>query len=236
MVENNKKNELKMICLEEILRQKTIIFNECVMFDQHTTINGAGIDLRPITYIDLPVSSPRYLDAVGEYIYGLQKVVNYRSLCGIATQGLSYTYSTSIKYNIPAIYFRKEPQKYGTNSHLAGKLTRDQTPTLIIDNLIYSGKTLNLAVSKLKESDISIAGLFTVVKFETSFSELIVDNKLFYLLTVKEIYDYLIQNNYFPKNIEKYIKLFLKDQTLFHSKSEIYLQYLSELKKSKTSF
>ncbi|MCG2687835.1 hypothetical protein L6260_03470, partial [Candidatus Parcubacteria bacterium] len=81
MVENNKKNELKMICLEEILRQKTIIFNECVMFGQHTTINGARIDLRPITYIDLPVSSPRYLDAVGEYIYGLEKVVNYRSLC-----------------------------------------------------------------------------------------------------------------------------------------------------------
>lgn len=229
MEENNKKNELKKICLEEIFKQKTIIFNECVMPNQRTIKDGARIELRPITYIDLPISSPRYLNAVGEYIHDLQKVVNYRSLCGIATQGLSYAYSASSKYNIPTIYFRKIPQEYGTKSHFAGKLTSDQAPVLLVDNLVYSGKTFNLAISKLEELNIPIAGLFTVVKFETSFSELSQSNKLFYLLTVKEIYDYLIQNNYFPKNIERFIRLFIKDQTLFHSNSELYRQYLSEL-------
>lgn len=233
MEANNKKNELKKICLEEIFRQKTIIFNECVMPNQHTVIDGVLIDLRPITYIDLPISSPRYLNAVGEYIHGLQETVNYRSLCGIATQGLSYSYSVSSKYNIPTIYFRKTPQEYGTKSHLTGKLTSDQTPVLLVDNLMYSGKTFNLAISRLEELNIPIAGLFTVVKFDTSFNELVGGNKLFYLLTVKEIYDYLIQNNYFPKSIERFIKLFIEDQTLFHSNSEIYLQYLSELNKLK---
>ena len=231
MEEKNKKNELKRICLEEILRQKTVIFNECVMSNQHIIVDGTRIDLRPITYIDLPISSPHYLNAVGGYIHSLQEVTNYRSLCGIATQGLSCSYSASSKYNIPTIYFKKTPQEYGTRSHFAGRLTSDQAPVLLVDNLVYSGKTFNLAISKLEELNIPIAGLFTVVKFETSFNELSQGNKLFYLLTVKEIYDYLIQNNYFPKNIEKFIKLFIEDQTLFHSNSEIYRQYLAELNK-----
>lgn len=230
-MENDENNELKTICLEEIFRQKTVIFNKCVMSNQHATVSGNRIDLRPIMHIDLPISSPRFLMAVSKYIYELRKIVNYHSLCGISTQGIPYVYSASVEYSIPAIYFRKEPRRYGTGSHFAGKLMLDQVPTLVVDNLIYSGKTLNLAVSKLKEADILIAGLFAVVKFETSFNELSPDNKLFYLLTVKDIHNYLIENNYFPKNIERFIKLFVKDQTLFHSKSEIYLQYLSELKK-----
>lgn len=228
-MKNNIEN-LKRICLEEIFNQRTIIYDRCVMPRQNTIVDGKKIHLRPITYIDLPISSTRYLNAVNEYIFSLQNSLKYEALCGVATQGVPYVFATSDKYNIPAIYLRKEKQSYGTNSFISGKLP-DKSKVLIVDNLVYSGGTMNFSIEKLVEAKFKVAGICTIVKFETSFDRLDKNYDLKYLLTVKEIYDYLIKKNYFPKQIVNYIHLFIQDQTLFHSGSKLYLKYLHELDK-----
>jgi len=228
-MKNNTEN-LKRICLEEIFNQRTIIYDRCVMPGQITIVNGKKIYLRPITYIDLPISSIRYLNAVSEYIFSLQGSLRYEALCGVATQGVPYVFAVSEKYNIPAIYLRKKKQLYGTNSFISGKLL-DKSKVLIVDNLVYSGGTMNFSIEKLLEANYNVAGICTVVKFETSFNHLNKEYDLKYLVTVKEIYDYLIKKNYFPKQIVNYVQLFIQDQTLFHSGSKLYLEYLYELDK-----
>ena len=221
-------SEIKKICLEEIFRQKTIIYNKCVMHRQNTIRNGKKIYLRPITYIDLPISSVRFVEAVGKYLYSLKEKNKYEVLCGIATQGIPYVYAASQRYNIPAIYARTKQQSYGTNSYISGKLNLN-SKILIVDNLIYSGETMNLVIDKVLDNGMIITGLCTVVKFETSFNKLKDNYPLYYLITVQEIYDYLIVRNYFPKPLEKYIRLFIKDQTLFHAESDLYKEYLNTL-------
>lgn len=223
--------QIKSFCLEEIYRQRTVLFNECVMYGQTAYSQGEKIELRPITYIDLPISSPRFLKAVNQYIISLRDEIYYKSVCGVATQGLPYSYSVSLMNGIPSIYYRKEKQKYGTNSYLSGILTKNDCPTLIVDNLIYSGQTIEMASIELEANDIPIAGICAVVDFSTSINRITSKYPIYSLLDVKEIYDYLIQRNYFPKEINTYIVKFIKDQTLFHKNSEDYLKYVSLLDK-----
>lgn len=229
-LKNQHMSVFKDICLEEIRKQKTIIFNECVMANQRAVVEGKVVELRPITYIDLPISSPRYLDAVSSFIYRLMDQVNFEALCGIATQGVPYTFAVSQKYGIPAMYFRKEPQQYGTLSHLSGKLDKGSR-VLVVDNLVYSGNTISLAHKALTEAGLEVVGIFTVVDFDTAIERLSATTNLFPLMKVGELYEYLFQHDYFPRSLTPYVQSFIQDQTLFHSRSKSYKEYLSELEK-----
>lgn len=234
IVENQELINPRQTCLEEIYNQRTIIFNDCVMPNQRTVVDGKTIELRPITYIDLPVSSPKYLRAVSDFIHSLRQEVNFDALCGIATQGTPYVFAMSQEYNIPAIYFRKEPQQYGTLSHLSGKL-KDGSRVLVVDNLIYSGNTIAAARDALDKAGLNIVGAFAVVDFDTAIDRVPLKTELHHLVTIRELYEYLIQHDYFPKSITPYIRSFIQDQTLFHSESALYREYLAEFKKVKNS-
>lgn len=234
IIENPELNNLKQTCLEEIYKQRTIIFDECVMPNQRTVVDGETIELRPITYIDLPISSPKYLRAVSSFIHSLKHEVGFDALCGIATQGTPYAFAASQEYNIPAIYFRKEPQQYGTLLHLSGKLEKGSR-VLIVDNLVYSGNTMASALEALGKTGLDVVGAFTVVDFDTAIDRVSLKTRLNHLITIEKLYEYLIQHHYFPKSIVPYIRSFIQDQTLFHSTSALYKEYLTELKKVKDS-
>jgi len=108
-------------------------------------------------YIDLRIL-PSYPDALRQaaaaYQYHLNPL-NFDLIAATPLAGLPIATAICLDLNVPLIYPRKRPKKYGTGKHIEGKWDIGQT-VAVVDDLITSGDSLLKGIALLKASGLHV--------------------------------------------------------------------------------
>jgi uridine monophosphate synthetase len=177
---------------------KEIIDNK-LLFISHVTDETDWILLKnnsrtPI-FLDTSkfISFPDLLDKVNHLIIDIikDKAITYDKIIGIPYGGLPFSYGVTSLLKAPGLTIRKEGFKnYSTKGELLGHYqTGDQV--LIIEDATVTANTVIEFVNKLKDSDLKITDVITVLDIEKSAKENLaaLGINLHALFTWRELYE-----------------------------------------------
>lgn len=195
---------------------KEIIDNK-LLYIAHTTDETDWILLKnnsrtPI-FLDTSkfISFPDLLDKVNHLLIEIikDKAIAYDKIIGIPYGGLPFSYGVTSLLKAPGLTIRKEGFKnYSTKGELLGSYqTGDQV--LIIEDATVTANTVIEFVNKLKDSDLKITDVITVLDIEKMAKENLAKSGivLHALFTWRELYErYTIE---YPERISGDMKVFL---------------------------
>lgn len=177
---------------------KEIIDNK-LLFISHTTDEADWILLKnnsrtPI-FLDTSkfISFPDLLDKVNHLILEIikDKAITYNQIIGIPYGGLPFSYGVTSLLKVPGLTIRKEGFKnYGTKGELLGNY-QPEDQVLIIEDATVTANTVIEFANKLKDSDLKVTDVITVLDIEKSAKENLaaLGINLYALFTWKELYE-----------------------------------------------
>jgi len=160
-------------------------------------------------YIDLRTlpSHPKiFKSVVNEAISRIIGKINFNIVCGIATGGIPL--ATAIAYEIgkPMIYVRKKAKGHGMQKLIEGDY-KEGAIVLLVDDVATTGGTLTKTIDILREEGLTVKDAFVIVDRGQGAKEKLSKKgvKLHYLMTLKEIVEYLNRRSLISK--EDYLKI-----------------------------
>ena len=164
-------------------------------------------------YVDLRVlpSYPNSMDIVTEKLVKVIKKLKPDVVAGAETAGIPLAMAISLKTKIPMIYVRKRPKSYGTQEMIEGILKKDAKVVLIDDMATNAFSKLKF-VDGIKNSGGIVEDVVIVLDREQGGVEALAKEnvKLHSLITLKELLNYMKENNMLDENKYKDILNYLE--------------------------
>lgn len=157
------------------------------------------------------ISFPDLLDKVNHLIIEIikDKTIAYDKIIGIPYGGLPFSYGVTSLLKVPGLTIRKEGFKnYSTKGELLGNYQAgDQV--LIIEDATVTANTVIEFVNKLKDSNLKVTDVVTVLDIEKSAKENLAARgiSLHALFTWKELYESYKEE--YPEAISEDMIIFL---------------------------
>jgi orotate phosphoribosyltransferase len=90
--------------------------------------------------------------------------VSTDAVIGIATAGIPWASFISYQLNLPAAYIRSSEKEHGLGNLLEGDL-KNNSKTVLIDDLIASGESIKAAIDIIEKMDCSVLGVISIVNW-----------------------------------------------------------------------
>ena len=165
-----------------------------VKFGEFTLTSG---NISPI-YVNLRVlpSYPDSMAIVTEELVKAVKKLKPEVIAGAETAGIPLATAISIKTKIPMIYVRKRPKSYGTNEQIEGVLKKD-AKVILVDDMATNAFSKIKFIDGIKYSGGIVEDVLIVLDREQGGVEALAKEnvKLHSLITLKELLNYMKENN-----------------------------------------
>lgn len=86
------------------------------------------------------------------------------SITGVATGAIGIGAIVAHELDVPFAYVRPSPKSHGKKNQIEGNLPQ-HIPTLVIEDLISTGKSSLATIDALKESGVDVAGLLAIFSY-----------------------------------------------------------------------
>lgn len=87
------------------------------------------------------------------------------ALAGVATAGIAHAALLADELQLPMAYVRSKPKEHGTGKNIEGKLA-PESKTVVIEDLISTGKSSLQAVQSIRDEGIKVEGLFAIFTYD----------------------------------------------------------------------
>lgn len=130
----------------------------------------------------------RLLNIINDQI-GLE---NFDCFTAIPTSGLILTSALAFESMKPLIYVRNDNKSHGTSKSIEGH-TFHNMKTIIVDDVITTGKTIENNIKALNKNNIIITGIYTIINRSVSDNEFIKSSKIstHEVIHINEVFQYL---------------------------------------------
>lgn len=119
------------------------------------------------------------------------------TIAGMATAGIPWATGVAEKLNSPLLYLRSAPKEYGLKNLVEGNLKYVTDKIIVIDDVLYTGQTVQIGINALKEKGLDVVGVSTLAKLsdkaEKKFIEKNIDVN--YLTNYEEILNIALKEN-----------------------------------------
>ncbi len=94
-----------------------------------------------------------------------EKFEDFDAVHGVATAGIPYGMLIAYAINIPYGYIREKPKGHGRQNQIEGAQEAGST-TLIVEDLISTGKSSIIAIEAAREAKIKVAGVISIFDYD----------------------------------------------------------------------
>ena len=165
-------------------------------------------------YVDVRVlpSNPGSMQTVTDELATLIKKLNVDVVAGAETAGIPLAAAIAIKANMPMIYVRKNPKRYGTMSMIEGLLEKNQK-VVLVDDMATDGFSKIKFIEGIRQAGAIVEDVIIVLDREQGAQDTVrkAGAKLHSLITLREVLDYMKQNNLVDENKYKEVMDYLKE-------------------------
>ena len=170
-----------------------------VRFGEFTLVSG----MKTPIYVNLRVL-PSYLEsfvAVNEELVKVVKKIKPDVVAGAETAGIPFATAISLKTKIPMIYVRKRPKSYGTQEMIEGVLEKN-AKVVLIDDMATSAFSKLAFIEGIRQAGGIVNDVVIVLDREQGGVEALANErvKLHSLITLKELLQYMKDNNLIDEN------------------------------------
>ena len=85
------------------------------------------------------------------------------TIMGMATAGISWAHGIAQKLKLPMLYMRSNEKSYGLKGLIEGNIEYATKKVVIVDDIIYTGNTINKAKEELKKYGMDLVGIACIV-------------------------------------------------------------------------
>ncbi|MGM0378895.1 MAG: orotate phosphoribosyltransferase [Bacillota bacterium] len=138
-------------------------------------------------------------------------------IAATATAGIPHGAWIAQKLNKPMVYIRSKKKKHGTGNQIEGKFKKGQT-TVLIEDLISTGKSSLEAVDALREAGLEVKKVFGIFNYDFDLMKNNFKDKNSSYETLLD-YPFLLkvasENDYITKDQRKILEKWSKDPKIF---------------------
>lgn len=84
------------------------------------------------------------------------------TIVGMATAGITWAHAIAQSLKMPLIYIRSSEKEYGLKGLIEGDIEKTYKKAIIVDDILYTGNTINKAQKILKEKGFEIVGVVCI--------------------------------------------------------------------------
>lgn len=88
-----------------------------------------------------------------------------QAICGVATGGIAPGILVADRLGLPFSYVRPEKKNHGLGKQIEGEI-HQELKTVVIEDLISTGKSSILAINTLKDANICVEGLVSIFTYQ----------------------------------------------------------------------
>lgn len=138
------------------------------------------------------------------------------TIIGMATAGITWAHSIAQRLKLPLLYIRSKEKEYGLKGIIEGGVQNATTKAIIVDDVLYTGNTIEKAKSALKDTDIKIEGVACIANLRDKIvSKLEKENiKVMSLTSHNEIINSALENNILDKNEYEIMKVIYEEKKI----------------------
>lgn len=138
------------------------------------------------------------------------------TIIGMATAGITWAHSIAQRLKLPLLYIRSKEKEYGLKGIIEGGVQNATTKAIIVDDVLYTGNTIEKAKSALKDTDIIIEGVACIANLRDKIvSKLEKENiKVMNLTSHNEIINSALENNILDKNEYEIMKVIYEEKNI----------------------
>src|SRR6187402_23419 len=93
-----------------------------------------------------------------------EKFPDAAMLAGVATAGIAWGAMAADQLKLPYIYVRPKPKEHGLGNQIEGYYESGQ-PTVVIEDLVSTGKSSLQVVDVLKEQGLEVVGMVSIFNY-----------------------------------------------------------------------
>lgn len=173
---------------------KALVDAKVIKFGNFKLLSGK---VSPV-YVDVRIlpSNPESMQIVVDELVKVVKKLDIDTIAGAETAGIPLAAAIAIKTKMPMIYVRKEPKGYGTMSMIEGLLEKNQK-VVLIDDMATDGFSKLKFIEGVRQAGAIVENVVIVLDREQGAKATIkkAGAKLYSLITLREILDYMKENN-----------------------------------------
>lgn len=173
---------------------KALVDAKVIKFGNFKLVSGK---ISPV-YVDVRIlpSNPESMQIVVDELVKVVKKLDIDTIAGAETAGIPLAAAIAIKTKMPMIYVRKEPKGYGTMSMIEGILEKNQK-VVLIDDMATDGFSKLKFIEGVRQAGAIVENVVIVLDREQGAKATIkkAGAKLYSLITLREILDYMKENN-----------------------------------------
>ena len=93
-----------------------------------------------------------------------------KAIAGVATGAIGIGMLVAEALDLPFMYVRPQPKNHGRKNQIEGQYDID-APTVVVEDLISTGKSSLQAVDALRKANINVLGMLALFSYEFDFAE-----------------------------------------------------------------
>lgn len=93
-----------------------------------------------------------------------------KAIAGVATGAIGIGMLVAVALDLPFMYVRPQPKKHGRKNQIEGQYDID-APTVVVEDLISTGKSSLQAVDALRKANINVLGMLALFSYEFDVAE-----------------------------------------------------------------
>ena len=131
-----------------------------------------------------------------------------KAIAGVATGAIGIGMLVAEALDLPFMYVRPEPKKHGRQNQIEGHFDPD-APTVVVEDLISTGKSSLQAVEALRKENINVLGMVALFSYEFDVATKNMQDAAIELTTLSgynALIDTAIATNYIAPEQEKILK------------------------------
>lgn len=94
-----------------------------------------------------------------------EKFPDANLLAGVATAGIAWGAMAADQLKLPYVYVRPKPKEHGLGNQIEGFYEKGQ-PTVVIEDLVSTGKSSLQVVDVLKEAGLNVIGMVSIFTYD----------------------------------------------------------------------
>lgn len=138
------------------------------------------------------------------------------TIIGMATAGITWAHSIAQRLKLPLLYIRSNEKNYGLKGLIEGGIKNSTEKAIIVDDVLYTGNTIEKAKNILKDSGIKIEGVVCIANLRDKVvSKLEYENiNVISLTNYKEIIQSALKNNVLDENEYEVMKAIYEERNI----------------------